>query len=75
MTIFTVPVFDASVIVDGNELFKGKGSADAWATKLAAELGCEVTVRKIGNGWGLCATVDGNDCVWGIYGQRLKKVT
>ncbi|MDO8208379.1 MAG: hypothetical protein Q7T38_11280 [Gallionella sp.] len=73
-TVFALPVFDGTVIVDGNELFKGQGSATQWAQRLAAELGIEVTARKIGNGWGLCGTVDGVDCVWGIYGQRLKRV-
>lgn len=74
MTIFAVPIFDATVIVDGNELFKGKGSARIWAEKLAAEIGGEVTVRKIGAGWALCGQVDGVDCIWGIHGQRLKRV-
>jgi hypothetical protein len=73
-TIFAVPVFDATVIVDGNELFKGKGSAGMWAEKLAAEIGSEVTVQKIGAGWALCGQVDGVDCIWGIHGQRLKRV-
>lgn len=74
MTIFAVPVFDATVVVDGNELFKGKGSATQWAEKLALELRTEVTVQKIGGGWALCGAVDGVDCRWGIYGQRLKKI-
>jgi hypothetical protein len=74
MTIFSAPVFDATVIVDGNELFKGKGAAELWAEKLAAEIGSPVTVRKIGNGWALCGQDDGVDCVWGIYGQRLKRI-
>lgn len=74
MTLFTVPVFDATVIVDGNELFKGKGSAEAWAKRLALEVGCDITVRKIGGGWALCGMVDGIDSMWGIYGQRLKRI-
>jgi hypothetical protein len=74
MTIFAVPVFDATVMVNGNELFKGKGSAGMWAEKLAAEIGSEVTVRKFGVGWALCGQVDGVDCIWGIHGQRLKRV-
>ncbi|WP_151447616.1 hypothetical protein [Lacisediminimonas profundi] len=73
-TVFALPVFDGTVIVNGNELFKGQGSATQWAQRLAAELGIEVTARKIGNGWALFGTVDGVDCVWGIYGQRLKRV-
>jgi hypothetical protein len=74
MTIFTASVFDATVVVEGNELFKGKGAAGMWAEKLAAELGTEVTVEKIGAGWALHGQVDGVDCVWGIYGQRLKRI-
>jgi hypothetical protein len=74
MTIFTASVFDATVLVEGNELFKGKGAAGMWAEKLAAELGTEVTVEKIGAGWALSGQVDGVDCVWGIYGQRLKRI-
>jgi hypothetical protein len=73
-TIFAAPVFDATVQVDGNELFKGKGAAQMWAEKLAAELGSQVTVEKIGNGWALSGEVDGVACVWGIYGQRLKRL-
>ena len=73
-TIFTASVFDATVIVDGNELFKGKGSAGLWAEKLAAEIGSEVTVEKIGAGWALRGQVDGVDCTWGIHGQRLMQI-
>ena len=73
-TIFAVPVFEATVVVEGNELFKGKGAAGMWAEKLAAELGSEVGVEKIGAGWGLTGQVDGVDCVWGIHGQRLKRI-
>jgi hypothetical protein len=74
MTLFAVPVFDATVVVEGNELFKGQGSATHWAERLAAEIGSEVVAKKIGNGWGLCGSVDGNDCLWGIHGQRLKRI-
>ncbi|CUI03107.1 hypothetical protein LXA47_02920 [Massilia sp. P8910] len=73
-TVFAMPVFDATVIFEGNELFKGKGSASMWAEKLAAELGGEVGVQKIGTGWVLTGRVDGDDCQWGIHGQRLKRV-
>ncbi|XKM07830.1 hypothetical protein HF313_18480 [Massilia atriviolacea] len=69
-----MPVFDATVIFEGNELFKGKGSASMWAEKLAAEIGSEVGVEKIGTGWVLTGRVDGEDCRWGIHGQRLKRV-
>lgn len=73
-TIFAAPVFDATVVVDGNELFKGQGSATQWAQKLAAEIGSDVKAKKIGNGWALCGAVDGVECVWGIYGQRIKRL-
>jgi hypothetical protein len=74
MTIFAAPVFDATVIYEGNELFKGQGAAKGWAEKLAKEMECEITVRKIGTGWALCGSVDGEDCIWGILGQRLKRI-
>jgi len=68
MTLFAVPVFDATVIVDGNELFKGRGSAMHWAERLAAEIGSAVVAKKAGSGWALCGSVDGIDSVWGIHG-------
>lgn len=74
MTLFIVPVFDATVIFEGNELFKGRGSADQWAQRLAVEIGSATTVRKIGTGWVICGTVDGAECMWAIYGQRLKRL-
>ena len=74
MTIFIMPVFDATVIVDGNELFKGKGAAEGWAKKLAVELKNAVTVQKVGSGWALSGTLDGTAYIWGIYGQRLKRI-
>ncbi len=74
MTIFAMPVFDATVIYDGKELFKGKGAASLWAEKLAVEIESPVTVEKIGTGWALCGNVDGADCRWGIHGQRLKRL-
>ena len=74
MTIFAAPVFDATVIYDGKELFKGQGAARGWAEKLGKELECGVTVEKIGTGWVLCASVDGENCQWGILGQRLKRI-
>jgi hypothetical protein len=74
MTVFAMPVFDATVIFEGNELFKGKGSAGMWAEKLAIEIKSPVTVEKIGTGWVLCGQVDGVDCKWGIHGQRLKRI-
>ncbi|MFZ6743791.1 hypothetical protein ACO0LC_11230 [Undibacterium sp. JH2W] len=73
-TVFAAPVFDTTVIFEGKELFKGKSAAENWAKKLAAELDCEVTVQKIGTGWAMCGTVDGEDCIWGILGQRLKRL-
>ncbi|HTD04653.1 hypothetical protein [Undibacterium sp.] len=74
MTIFAASVFDATVIFEGKELFKGKGSAGLWSEKLAAELGIDVSVQKIGTGWALCGVLDGEDCIWGIHGQRLKRI-
>ena len=53
MTIFAMPVFDATVIYDGKELFKGRGAASVWAEKLAKEIETAVTVEKIGTGWAL----------------------
>lgn len=74
-TIFAMSVFDATVIYDGNELFKGQGAATGWGAKLAVELGSPVTTRKIGTGWVLCGQVDGVDCIWGVHGQRLMRIT
>lgn len=31
-------------------------------------------VKNCVDGWALCGTVDGVECVWGIYGQRLKRI-
>jgi len=75
MTVFTQPVFDATVIYDGNELFKGQGAALGWADKVAKELGTPVTVEKTGTGWVLCGSVDGQPKRWGIIGQRLAPLT
>ena len=74
MTIFAASVFDATVIYEGNELFKGQGAARGWAEKLAKELECEIGVEKIGTGWALVGTVDGEPRKWGIVGQRLKRL-
>ena len=74
-TVFAAPVFDTTVIFEGKELFKGKSAAENWAKKLAAELDCMATVQKLGTGWAIYANVDGEDCVWGIVGQRLKRFT
>jgi hypothetical protein len=74
MTVFAMPVFDATVIYDGKELFKGQGAASMWAEKLAAEVGSRITVEKIGTGWALCGNIDGVDCKWGIHGQRLMRL-
>jgi len=73
MTVFAMPVFDATVIYEGKELFKGQGAAKGWAEKLAREIESPVTVEKIGTGWALCGEVDGVACQWGILGQRLKR--
>ncbi len=73
MTLFAAPVFDATVIFEDKELFKGKGAASLWAEKLAVEIKSPVTVEKVGTGWALSGRVDGVDCLWGIHGQRLKR--
>ena len=74
MTVFAASVFDATVVFDGHELFKGQGSARAWADKVAKELETEVVVEKVGTGWVLKATVDGEPRTWGIFGQRLSRI-
>ena len=74
MTIFSASVFDATVIYNGQELFKGQGSATMWAEKVAKELETPITVEKIGTGWALRGRVDGVDVSWGIYGQRLSRI-
>ena len=76
MTIFAASVFDATVIFEGNELFKGQGSASMWAEKLAAELGSKVTVEKVGTGWVLVGRSDGEgtmkfDPLQGLYQGEL----
>ncbi len=72
--IFSKSVFEQTVIYNSHELFKGQGAAKGWAEKLAKELGVQVETRKVGNGWALCATIDGAQCTWGVYGQRLKRI-
>lgn len=74
MTVFATPVFDATVVYQGQELFKGQGAARGWAEKVARELETDITVEKIGTGWALCGRVDGADCRWGIHGQRLARL-
>jgi len=74
MSIFAAPVFDATVVYQGQELFKGQGAAKMWAEKVAKELETEITVEKIGTGWVLRGQVDGVDVSWGIYGQRLSRI-
>ncbi|MCE3261420.1 MAG: hypothetical protein K0R43_499 [Pseudoduganella sp.] len=74
MNVFAAPVFEATVVFEGQELFKGRGAAEGWAQKLAKELEIAVSVQKVGTGWALCGTLDGVDCKWGIMGQRLKRL-
>ena len=74
MTVFSASVFDATVIYNGHELFKGQGSATMWAEKVAKELETPIRVEKIGTGWVLRGRVDGADVTWGIYGQRLSRI-
>lgn len=35
MTVFAASVFDATVVFEGQELFKGRGAAQTWAEKVA----------------------------------------
>ena len=74
MTVFAMPVLDATVIVNDIELFKGRSAAELWAPRLSAEIEGPVTVEKIRSGWVLCGSVDGYACIWGVYGQRLKRI-
>ncbi|HZW13342.1 MAG TPA: hypothetical protein VFF81_09160 [Noviherbaspirillum sp.] len=75
MSVFIKPVFEGTVVFEGNELFKGQGAAKQWAQQVANELGVPVEPRKIGTGWALVGNIDGVEAVWGIYGQRLKRLT
>jgi len=74
MSVFAAPVFDATVIYNGQELFKGQGAARGWAEKVEKEIETAITVEKIGTGWALRGRVDGVDVIWGIYGQRLSRI-
>jgi len=74
MSVFSKPVFDGTVVFEDKELFKGQGTAKQWAQLVGNELGIPVEVRKVGTGWALCGTIDGTETVWGIYGQRLKRI-
>ncbi len=74
MSVFAAPVFDATVIYNGQELFKGQGAARGWAEKVEKEIETAITVEKIGTGWALRGRVDGVDVTWGIYGQRLSRI-
>lgn len=75
MSIFFKPVFEGTVVFEGNELFKGQGAAKQWAQQVATELGEPVEARKIGTGWALVGNIDGVETIWGIYGQRLKRIS
>jgi hypothetical protein len=75
MTVFSKPVFDGTVVFEDKELFKGQGAAKQWAQLVGSELGIPVEARKIGTGWALAGTIDGAEIVWGIYGQRLKRIS
>ena len=55
--------------------FKGQGAAKQWAQQVGNELGIPVEARKIGTGWALVGTIDGVETVWGVYGQRLKRIS
>ena len=44
MTVFAMPVLDATVVVNDIELFKGRSAAELWAPRLSAEIEGPVTV-------------------------------
>ncbi|OWW22760.1 hypothetical protein [Noviherbaspirillum denitrificans] len=75
MSVFSKPVFEGTVVFEGNELFKGQGAAKQWAQQVGNELGIAVEARKIGTGWALVGELDGVETVWGIFGQRLKRIS
>ena len=75
MSVFSKSVFEGTVVFEGNELFKGQGAAKQWAQQVENELGITVEARKIGTGWGLVGDLDGVETTWGIYGQRLKRIS
>lgn len=75
MSVFAKPVFEGTVVFEGNELFKGQGAARHWAQQVAQELGIQVEAVKLGTGWALAGTLDGVEVLWGIYGQRLSRIS
>jgi hypothetical protein len=75
MSVFIKPVFEGTVQYEGNELFKGQGAAKQWAQQVGQELGIVVDARKIGTGWALVGNLDGVETVWGVYGQRIKRIS
>jgi hypothetical protein len=75
MSVFSKPVFDGTVVFEDKELFKGQGAAKQWAQLVGSEMGIPVEARKIGTGWALFGTIDGVETIWGIYGQRLKRIS
>lgn len=75
MSVFIKPVFEGTVVFEGKELFKGQGAARQWAQQVGNELGIQVDAVKVGTGWALVGTVDGVRTMWGIYGQRLKRIS
>jgi hypothetical protein len=75
MSVFIKPVFEGTVVFEGNELFKGQGAAKQWAQQVGNELGIPVEARKIGTGWALVGNIDGVETLWGIFGQRLKRIS
>lgn len=74
MSVFSKPVFEGTVVFENKELFKGQGAAKQWAQQVGNELGIAVEPRKVGTGWALVGVLDGVETLWGIYGQRLKRI-
>lgn len=75
MSVFSKPVFEGTVEFEGNELFKGQGAAKQWAQQVGQELDIKVEAVKRGTGWALVGTLDGVEVVWGIFGQRLARIS
>jgi len=73
-SVFSMSVFEATITVDDNDFFKGQGAASLWAERVSKETGNKIAAKKIGNGWALSGQVDGLEVIWGIYGQRLRRV-
>jgi hypothetical protein len=73
-SVFSMSVFEATITVGAHDFFKGQGAASLWAERVSKETGKKVVAKKVGNGWALSGMVDDVEVIWGIFGQRLKRV-